>query len=133
MNTNFDEMPDGASDEQIDIYIKAFLNEKDDLINKNGIKYALEQLEQIADKAELNEESSISIYAPYINEISNFIEDYLDFNDDEIIDIILTIIINMHLKSVWNKIVTANNISNQKVVALIEDAKEENAKYRYFI
>ena len=39
----------------------------------------------------------------------------------------------MHLKSVWNKIVTANNISNQKVVALIEDAKEENAKYRYFI
>lgn len=68
MNTNFDEMPDGASDEQIDIYIKAFLNEKDDLINKNGIKYALEQLEQIADKAELNEKSAISIYAPYINE-----------------------------------------------------------------
>ncbi|MCR5146000.1 MAG: hypothetical protein K6B70_01440 [Clostridia bacterium] len=48
MKTNFDCIPEGATDETINMYLKAFLNEKDDMIKENGIIYAFEQLEKIA-------------------------------------------------------------------------------------
>lgn len=127
MRTNFDNIPDGASDEEINMYISAFLNEKDNMINENGLIYTMEQLERIAECEPVNDYEK-----EQIREISKFIEEVLDYNNDELIDLVLTIVIQMHLDSVWNKIITANNITNKKVVDLISEAKRENSKYKYF-
>lgn len=63
--------------------------------------------------------------ATYISEIFKFIENYLDFNDVSSINYISSIVIIMHLEVVWDRKVTANNMSNQKVVALIEERKKK--------
>ncbi|MBR0490569.1 MAG: hypothetical protein IJJ82_00790 [Clostridia bacterium] len=130
MKTNFDSIPEGATDEEINMYLKAFLNEKDDMIKEKGIIYTFEQLEKIAENE--NDTLYYGYEEKYINEIKNFIENNLDYNNYELIDIILTIVINMNLDSIWNMIIAENNLTNQDVIELIEDVKKENSEYNYF-
>ena len=130
MKTNFDSIPEGATDEEINMYLKAFLNEKDDMIKEKGIIYTFEQLEKIAENE--NDTLYYGYEEKYINEIKNFIENNLDYNNYELIDIILTILINMNLDSIWNMIIAENNLTNQDVIELIEDVKKENSEYNYF-
>ena len=130
MKTNFDSIPEGATDEEINMYLKAFLNEKDDMIREKGIIYTFEQLEKIAENE--NDTLYYGYEEKYINEIKNFIENNLDYNNYELIDIILTIVINMNLDSIWNMIIAENNLTNQDVIELIEDVKKENSEYNYF-
>lgn len=130
MKTNFDSIPEGATDEEINMYLKAFLNEKDDMIKEKGIIYTFEQLGKIAE----NENDTLynGYETIYINEIKSFIENNLDYNNYELIDILLTIVIQMHLDSIWNMITSEKNLTNQDVIELIEDAKKENSEYNYF-
>ena len=130
MKTNFDSIPEGATDEEINMYLKAFLNEKDDMIKEKGIIYTFEQLEKIAENE--NDTLYYGYEEKYINEIKNFIENNLDYNNYELIDIILTIVNNMNLDSIWNMIIAENNLTNQDVIELIEDVKKENSEYNYF-
>jgi len=130
MKTNFDSIPEGATDKEINMYLKAFLNEKDDMIKEKGIIYTFEQLEKIAENE--NDTLYYGYEEKYINEIKNFIENNLDYNNYELIDIILTIVINMNLDSIWNMIIAENNLTNQDVIELIEAAKKENSEYKYF-
>ena len=130
MKTNSDSIPEGATDEEINMYLKAFLNEKDDMIKEKGIIYTFEQLEKIAENE--NDTLYYGYEEKYINEIKNFIENNLDYNNYELIDIILTIVINMNLDSIWNMIIAENNLTNQDVIELIEDVKKENSEYNYF-
>lgn len=124
---NYDIIPDGASDEIVVYYLKQFLKEKDDLVRERGVFFAFEQLEIIAEKDIIFEYESVDIEA-----ISSFISSHLDFNDSNLMDLILTIVIQMHLASIWQQITQQGNVNNEKVKALIDDAIEENDKYSYF-
>lgn len=124
---DYNTIPDGASDEIVAHYLKHFLKEKDDLVKERGIIFAFEQLEAIAENDMICEYESEDIEA-----ISSFIRSHLDFDDLNLMDLILTIVIQMHLASIWQQITQQGNINNQKVKALIDDAIGENEKFSYF-
>lgn len=124
---DYDLIPEGATDETIAQLLKEFLQKADQMISEKGLHYTLERLESIAEKETISEYEAVDI-----NAISDFVNRYLDFNDPVSMDIILTIVIQMHLTSVWQQISHKNNLNNNSVEELINDAKKENDKYLYF-
>lgn len=124
---DYDLIPEGAADETIAQLLKEFLQKADQMISEKGLHYTLERLESIAEKETISEYEAV-----YINAISDFVNRYLDYNDPVAMDIILTIVFQMHLTSVWQQISRKNNLNNKSVEELINDAKKENDRYLYF-
>ncbi len=123
----YEEIPEGASDQVMDSYLKSFLREKKEIVTEKGVLFALEQLENIAEHEIMGKYESSDIA-----EVSNFIRECINYNDDETMDIILSIVMQMHLESVWYEMVQENNIKNEDVKDLIAGAIKENEEYKYF-
>ena len=125
--TNYNEIPEGASDEIIIKYIKQFIIEAENIVSEKGIIYALEQLQNICEHGTINGYSDECIV-----EISNFIKKYLNYTNPELMDVLLTIVISMHLETIWYEIINPTNFCDEKVKELIDDAIAENEEYKYF-
>lgn len=120
-------IPDGASDETISFYIKCFLEEKEEILARKGALFTFEQLEYIADIEPMGEYRSEDLDA-----LSRFIADNLDYDNPELIDLVLTIVIQMHLTQIWSEIIHKEPIENEEVRRIIKDSIDENAMYSYF-
>lgn len=119
---DYNKIPDGASKEEVDMYLYDFINNKDVMVEKYGIKYTLEKLARITEE-----------YCPYkldddnCDILSSFLIENIAFNDAELMDLVSFITVNMTLIKVLDYMVK-NNKSIEVKKIITETAKEIDSK-----
>ena len=117
---DYSKLPDGASKEEVDMYLCDFIKNKDVMVEKHGIKYALEKLERITYE-----------YCPYKLEgnnsdiLSSFLIENIDFDNEELIDLVSFITVNMTLIKVLDYMVKNKNNKSIEVKKIITETEEE--------
>lgn len=120
MESDFKNLPTTLTSEELADYFNEFLKI---YTNSPKTQYALQELFELAYR-------QWDTYEQISSELSEKISDYLisAINPDsyETMDIILSIVENLSLKSVFDYIISIqDDVKNSSIVSLIEEAKEE--------
>lgn len=115
---DYTKIPDGAEKQEIDLYLSDFLKNKEKIIEKNNIIYALEQLGRIAEEYTCYKLDADSL-------LSEFLIENIDFNNEELIDLISFITIKMSLTKVINYMKENRKQTSKEIKKIIKKTERE--------
>lgn len=117
---DYNKIPDGASKEEVDMYLYDFIKNKDVMVEKYGIKYTLEKLARITE-----EYCSYKLDDDNCNILSSFLIENIAFNDAELMDLVSFITVNMTLIKVLDYMVKNKNNKSIEVIKIITETEKE--------
>ena len=120
---DYSKIPEAPDLPTLKEYLRGFLDEKEMLANKHSLLFALDQLSIIAEKYafyQLDKETE--------NELNDYILSIIDYNDRELIDVLMFIIVNMNMKKLMGTILENSHDIPDDIREMIIESSAEMAE-----
>lgn len=120
---DYSKIPEGPDLPTLKEYLRGFLDEKEMLANKHSLLYALNQLSIIAEKY-----AFFQLDTEIEQELNDYILSIIDFNDRELIDVLLFIIVNMNMKKLMRTLLENSHDIQGDIRKMIIESSDEMAE-----